>query len=476
MVTSTKSRLTGERPQQGVTPDSLLALHEAGYRAVLDRIGRGRILDVGCGQGFESARFLREDRQVVGVDYSSEAAATATARYGPEGLRVAQMNALDLGFLPASFDGACSSHLIEHFTDPEPHVAEMARVLKDDGVGCVLTPNKPADFENPFHLHLFEREELRSMLERHFGEVWLGGVDAAPHVKADLAARRVKANKVLKLDVFDLRHRMPHSWYVWSYTRLLPLAYKLIARDDSGGATGITADDWFVTDELDDTTLVLFAVVRAPRRATWADAGRRPHGRHRFGEVGRGRPPGRARRRAHRRRPGRPGRGGARRPRLPTPDRPLRARDPGRRRDHRPQGPGRLAFADDESRLALNAITHPAIGIAMIEARDALADSDDIVVLAIPLLTALHRETVKLHKVVVVDAPTDIALDRLLSQRGFDRADAEARIKAQISREERVKEADYVLDNSGDRAALEAEVATLWDWLREAAAEQPAHA
>ena len=62
MPPSTTSRLTGERPQQGVTPDSLLALHEAGYRAVLDRIGPGRILDVGCGQGFESARFLAPDR------------------------------------------------------------------------------------------------------------------------------------------------------------------------------------------------------------------------------------------------------------------------------------------------------------------------------------------------------------------------------------------------------------------------------
>ena len=86
MATSTKSRLTGERPQQGVTPDSLLALHEAGYRAVLERIGQGRVLDVGCGQGFESARFLAPDRDVVGVDYSAEAVATATARYGPEGL------------------------------------------------------------------------------------------------------------------------------------------------------------------------------------------------------------------------------------------------------------------------------------------------------------------------------------------------------------------------------------------------------
>jgi dephospho-CoA kinase len=135
-----------------------------------------------------------------------------------------------------------------------------------------------------------------------------------------------------------------------------------------------------------------------------------------------------------------------------------------------------VAFASEESRLALNAITHPAIGTAMIEARDALEDGDDIVVLAIPLLTAVHRDTVKLHKVVVVDTPTDVALERLLSQRGFDRADAEARIKAQISRDERAKEADYVLDNSGDRAALTRGVAKLWEWLQAAAAERRAHA
>jgi dephospho-CoA kinase len=124
-----------------------------------------------------------------------------------------------------------------------------------------------------------------------------------------------------------------------------------------------------------------------------------------------------------------------------------------------------VAFADDGARADLNAITHPAIGVAMIQARDALEATDNIVVLAIPLLTAMHRETVKLNKVVVVDCPTDIALDRLLSQRHMDRTDAEARISAQISREERVKEADFVVDNSGDRTALEAEVARLWEWL-----------
>jgi dephospho-CoA kinase len=126
-----------------------------------------------------------------------------------------------------------------------------------------------------------------------------------------------------------------------------------------------------------------------------------------------------------------------------------------------------VAFADDAARADLNAITHPAIGVAMISALESYADSDEVVVLAIPLLTALHRETMKLDKVVVVDCPTDIALERLLSQRGMERADAEARIRAQISREERVENADYVLDNSGDRAALSAEVERLWKWLKD---------
>ena len=140
------------------------------------------------------------------------------------------------------------------------------------------------------------------------------------------------------------------------------------------------------------------------------------------------------------------------------------------------QALAKVAFADEATRQELNAITHPAIGLAMIQARDARKDTDDIVVLAIPLLTAAHRETVKLHKVVVVDTPLDVALARLLSQRGFDRQDAEARIRSQISRSDRVKEADYVIDNSGDRAALEREVAELWEWLVAARDERRAHA
>ena len=264
---ATTRRLTGERPMEGVTPDSLLALHAAGYRTVIERLGPGAVLDVGCGQGFESVRLLADDRTVTGVDYSADAVAFARDHWSDTGLRVAQMNALALGLAGGSFRWACSSHLIEHFDEPEGHVRELARVLADDGTAFFLTPNAPADFENPFHIHLFEPDELRAMLGRHFHDVTVQGLDPTDSVKADFTARRVKANKVLRLDVFDLRHRIPRSWYIAAYTRALPIAYKVMARGDSGGSTGITADDFSVTDHLDATTMVLFASASRPRRA-----------------------------------------------------------------------------------------------------------------------------------------------------------------------------------------------------------------
>jgi SAM-dependent methyltransferase len=262
------AKLTGERPLEGITPDSLLALHAAGYRAVRERLGPGRMLDVGCGQGFETAQFAATDRSVTGVDYSFEAAVDATARYGPSGLRVAQCDARRLSLGTGTFDWVCSSHLIEHFSDAEAHCSELARVLSPQGKAFVITPNAPADFENPFHIRLFRQAELVSVLQRSFDDVWVGGIDAIPRVKEDFRLRREKAQKVLKLDVFDIRHKIPHSWYVGAYTRALPIAYRFMAKSDTGGGTGITDDDFFVTDDVDDTTLVLLAVAGKPRHAT----------------------------------------------------------------------------------------------------------------------------------------------------------------------------------------------------------------
>lgn len=133
-----------------------------------------------------------------------------------------------------------------------------------------------------------------------------------------------------------------------------------------------------------------------------------------------------------------------------------------------------VAFGDPTALADLNAITHPAIGLEMLERRKALEGTDSVVVLAIPLLKAAHRETVGLDAVVVVDCPLEVALERLVGQRGMERADAEARIAAQISRAERVAEADYVIDNASSLEHLAGEVDRLWAWMAARGALGPA--
>lgn len=284
---STRPRLTGERPREGVTPDSLLSLHDAGYRAVVARLGRGIVLDVGTGEGFESARLAGDGRAVIGVDYSAEALRTAKGTHGDR-LVVGRMDATALGLADGTVDWVCSSHLIEHFYDPSPHVAEMARVLGPGGTAFVLTPNAPADFENPFHLRLFGPEDLAAFLKSWFTDVTVVGIDASARVKEDFASRRAKAARLLRLDVFDLRHRMPRAWYVGLYTRLLPIAYRLLERGGGAGGRGgdrddrgpghddrISVDDWFETEEVGDTTPVLFAICTGPRGGADGGAGER---------------------------------------------------------------------------------------------------------------------------------------------------------------------------------------------------------
>ncbi len=132
-------------------------------------------------------------------------------------------------------------------------------------------------------------------------------------------------------------------------------------------------------------------------------------------------------------------------------------------------------FDDPGELAALNAIVHPAVGAEMRRRRAELAGTGAIVVLDIPLLVRSDDEPLRdeyraLTGIVVVDVDPELALERLVRYRGFDPADARARIERQASREARLAVADFVVDNSGDLEHLEREVDRCWRWMRERAA------
>jgi dephospho-CoA kinase len=126
------------------------------------------------------------------------------------------------------------------------------------------------------------------------------------------------------------------------------------------------------------------------------------------------------------------------------------------------------AFVDDESRQALEAITHPAIGAEFLR-RVAEAPEGAVLVHDVPLLVESKRGF-DYGAVIVVEAPRDVRLDRL-EPRGIPRADAEARMAAQATDDERRAVATWLIDNAGDLAELERQIDAIWPELEQRARE-----
>jgi dephospho-CoA kinase len=115
-------------------------------------------------------------------------------------------------------------------------------------------------------------------------------------------------------------------------------------------------------------------------------------------------------------------------------------------------------FADPAARRDLEAITHPRIR-ALVEARAAAAGGP-YQIIVIPLLVESGRRT-PVDRVLVVDCPEALQLERLLRRDGGSREQAEAILAAQATRTQRLAAADDVIVNAGDREAVSAEVVAL---------------
>jgi dephospho-CoA kinase len=117
-------------------------------------------------------------------------------------------------------------------------------------------------------------------------------------------------------------------------------------------------------------------------------------------------------------------------------------------------------FSDESARARLNAIVHPRVRDRAAELM-ASAAPDAIVVQDIPLLVENNLAS-SFHLVIIVDAPVDTRVHRLVTERGMSEADARARIAAQASETERRAAADVWLDNSRSRDEILAAVDMLW--------------
>jgi dephospho-CoA kinase len=117
-----------------------------------------------------------------------------------------------------------------------------------------------------------------------------------------------------------------------------------------------------------------------------------------------------------------------------------------------------IVFADEKQRVWLEQLLHPIIRDRILEKLENLESL--YAVLASPLLLETDQHLLVNH-VVVVDAPEERQIERTAARDNTSEDQVRAIIAAQMPREERLKRADTVFDNSGDQSKLDANVASL---------------
>ena len=122
-----------------------------------------------------------------------------------------------------------------------------------------------------------------------------------------------------------------------------------------------------------------------------------------------------------------------------------------------------IVFADAVALADLNKIVHPAIGVEMLRRINEIRDTDAIAILDFPLLAESPRKG--LSGVIVVDVDPEIAIERVVRDRGMKASEVQARIAKQASRADRLAIADRVLDNSGSKEDLVQQVEQAWRWI-----------
>ena len=124
---------------------------------------------------------------------------------------------------------------------------------------------------------------------------------------------------------------------------------------------------------------------------------------------------------------------------------------------------GTIVFGDEARRRTLEAIIHPRVRARGAEL-EAAAPPGAVVVHDIPLLAETGQGGA-FDAVVVVDVPVEVQVERMTGLRGMSAQDAEARVRSQATREQRLAVATYVIDNTGTLEDLRDTVTEVFEAL-----------
>jgi GT2 family glycosyltransferase/SAM-dependent methyltransferase len=183
---------TGERCVPWAPDVPVVYEHFHRYLWATQLVRGRRVLDLGSGEGFGSALLASSAAEVIGVDIDELAVEHSQLNYAGANLEFRLGSALDLSaFEDDSFDAVVSFEVIEHVREQDAVLAEAERVLRDDGLLIMSTPDRRTysgsrGEPNPFHQRELDSDEFRELLGRHFAHVasWGQRTITGSHISA----------------------------------------------------------------------------------------------------------------------------------------------------------------------------------------------------------------------------------------------------------------------------------------------------
>ncbi|OGN84227.1 MAG: hypothetical protein A2X23_13845 [Chloroflexi bacterium GWC2_73_18] len=304
--------LVDEREFVSLQQRVLHLMHLQAYEEASRHAAARDVLDLGCNTGYGTIGLAAVANRTVGVDVSPAAIEEARRRPGASVVEWLVVDGLTLPFADATFDLVMSFQVLEHIADPGPYLAEIARVLRGDGMALLTTPNAAIRLDagdppwNRFHVREYQAAELPAVLGASFDDVEVLGMFASPLCyrtefdRVDVARRRHAAKlRLAREGRLAGGGRRPAAWR--ALRRLVPEPLAAVLRRarrraaaqqrapsgpprsdllgtsaevDAALASPDTAapslaDLWYAPRDL-DRALDLLAVCRRPRRGAAA--------------------------------------------------------------------------------------------------------------------------------------------------------------------------------------------------------------
>jgi SAM-dependent methyltransferase len=184
---------TGERFIPGEGGAAIFYEHVQRYDLARSFASGKQVVDLASGEGYGSDLLASCAESVIGVELDRDALVHASSRYQRRNLRFLGADIRNVPLRSDSQDLVVCFEAIEHVTRQDAVLGEARRLLHDDGLLIISTPERTAysdsrDFENEYHVHEFYLDEFRRFLQAVF-----------PHVEI-LGQRVVGASAMWPLD------------------------------------------------------------------------------------------------------------------------------------------------------------------------------------------------------------------------------------------------------------------------------------